>query len=141
MKSIILKRLPIVVFCLTIMSCSKAFMLEDGDALKGNKGSLLISGTVSSIEDKSPINGVEISLNDSLVCSSNAEGAYQMYLKNMEKAVELRLTANDKEGKYSSVEKVILITWSETSYDAQRMAFVVNDCDFQMERSDNQDII
>ena len=123
------------------MSCSKAFMLEDGDALKGNKGSLLISGTVSSIEDKSPINGVEISLNDSLVCSSNAEGAYQMYLKNMEKAVELRLTANDKEGKYSSVEKVILITWSETSYDAQRMAFVVNDCDFQMERSDNQDII
>lgn len=141
MKSIILKRLPIVVFCLTIMSCSKAFMLEDGDALKGNKGSLLISGTVSSIEDKSPINGVEISLNDSLVCSSNAEGAYQMYLKNMEKAVELRLTANDKEGKYSSVEKVILITWSETSYDAQRMAFVVNDCDFQMERSDSQDII
>ena len=64
-----------------------------------------------------------------------------MYLKNMENTVEFRLTANDKEGKYSSVEKVILITWSETSYDAQRMAFVVNDCDFQLEKSDNQNII
>ena len=141
MKSIMFKRLSYLVFCLTIMSCSKAFMLEDGDAAKGSKGNLFISGTVSSIEDKTPIKGVEISLNDSLVCCSNAEGIFQMYLKNMENTVEFRLTANDKEGKYSSVEKVILITWSETSYDAQRMAFVVNDCDFQLEKSDNQNII
>ncbi|MBO5420239.1 MAG: hypothetical protein J6A22_09190 [Bacteroidales bacterium] len=116
-------------------------MLEDGDALKGRKGSLYISGTVSYIEDMSPIKGVEIYVNDSLMCTSNVQGAFQMFLKNMENEVELRLTAIDNNGIYSSVDKIVLISWSETSYDSQRNAFVVNDCDFQLEKADEPDII
>ena len=46
------------------------------------------------------------------------------------------LTAEDPKGIYQSQTKQIIITWKGTSYDKKLQKYVVNDCNFQLRKTE-----
>ena len=127
---------------LTCISCGKALLLRSNDSLNGAKGNLLVTGTVSSLMDDAPIEGIEVTLTafsqrgqtelakDS--CTSGHDGVFILTLSDIQDKMVCIIKAKDREAIYESAERTIIISWSDTSFDQQTSTFIVNDCNFKL---------
>lgn len=134
---------------LTCISCGKALLFSGEDSLNGAKGNLIVTGTVSSLLDDAPIEGIEVTLTafgqkgqtelakDS--CTSDHEGVFILTLSDINDKVTCIIKTSDRDSNYESAERTIIISWSDTSFDQKTSTFIVNDCNFKL--NINPDII
>jgi hypothetical protein len=129
-----------------VLSCSMEFdsdVMESDSALKGNK--ILLSGIVAD-EDGNPLEGISIQMleylaNDetysaisSAASSTDSDGFYTIYADGHTESMQCYVRAEDLEKKYESQTKMVLITWSGPSFDSESGIFVINDCNFIMQK-------
>ena len=119
-------------------------MMESDAALKGNR--ILISGLVVD-ETGDPLEGISIQLTEypedkgrafsptnTVISSTDGKGCFTIYAEGSEEAMHCYVRADDPDGIYESQTKTILVTWSGPTYDNDAKMFVVNDCNFIMQK-------
>lgn len=126
--------LSLAAFC----SCSK----ENNDIAEG--GTIIISGSISDIGTKRPIESVKVlfsayeSHEDSALpvneqnVYTDSNGSYSIMASGFSTPVTC-VIVTEAEG-YASVRKEILVNWEGISFDRATNTFFVNDCDFHLER-------
>lgn len=134
------KLLDIMIFGLLYIaafySCSS---MTSEDMQQG--GTIMITGTVSSSDSGSPVEGVKIMFNafsqtgstepvNSQNVYTDSNGIYSIAAEDISTTVTCIITAEHPE--YISEEKEIIVNWKGISYDAMRGTFYVNDCDFYL---------
>ena len=105
-------------------------------------GTVVITGSVSDMHTKKPVEGVKIIFSafeaekTSPFATQNvytdSRGIFNLTAEDMASAERCMITADHTD--YASVTKEIIINWGGISYDADNGIFYVNDCDFHLER-------
>lgn len=111
-------------------------------SLERNGGTVIVTGSVSDIDTKEPVEGVKIIFaafeadSSSPVATQNvytdSRGIFNLRAEDISSAVRCMITADHID--YQNVTKEIIINWNSISYDADNGIFYVNDCDFHLER-------
>jgi hypothetical protein len=107
-------------------------------------GTIIITGTVSEIDTKQPVEGVKMIFTAypsdgtsvypaaALNAYTDSKGTFNIKTEGVNSAVTCRIISEHPG--YSQVTKEIIVNWSGTSYDASTGIFYVNDCDFHLEK-------
>ena len=124
--------LSMAAFC----SCS-----SDSDDTVMTGGTVMISGTVSSMDTNTPVEEVKIVFNaysdngsSSPINTQNvytdSHGTFNIIAEIISTAVTCVITT--EHGEYKSERKEIIVNWKGLSYDASHRTFFVNDCNFHI---------
>lgn len=125
--------LSLAAFC----SCSKGPEMTEG-------GIIVISGTISDMDTKQPLEGVKILFTayDSdedftlPVTEQNvytdSKGSYSIMASGFSTPVTC-VIVTEAEG-YAAVRKEVFVNWEGTSFDRVSNSFFVNECDFHLEK-------
>lgn len=146
-----MKRTLIHIFTLLLTaaiaaSCSVGMDLEVGKPGLDRQRSILISGQVmdasGNVLEDITIDFNAYSQNDaggSTVSSetvhTDSKGRFSITAEGAQEALLCTVTAQDKDGRYESQTKQIIVTWDGTSF--QDNLFVVNDCNFHLNKKGN----
>lgn len=107
---------------------------------------LVITGTVSDFNTDAPLEGIKVSFSARIQGDVKGKPLYEMnvYTDNhgtytidtdtYPTPVTCTITASDTEGTYISSVNEVEVTWSGVSFDAFSSTFIVNDCDFKLEK-------
>ncbi|MBQ7811316.1 MAG: hypothetical protein IJ394_02025 [Bacteroidales bacterium] len=138
----------ILMMLLTLSAAFSCDALVMNDAVTDSEGdmSLAITGTVSDLETDAPLEGIKISftafpkgnpggvpLQEKNVYSDN-HGTYMVEASGFSHEITILITATDTEDVYEGSVNEIDITWSGVSFDSHQEKFIVNDCDFKLEK-------
>lgn len=127
-------------------SCSVGMDMEVGKPGLDRQRSILISGQVmdasGNVLEDITIDFNAYSQNDaggSTVSSetvhTDSKGRFSITAEGAQEALLCTVTAQDKDGRYESQTKQIIVTWDGTSF--QDNLFVVNDCNFHLNKKGN----
>lgn len=135
------KLLKIFTFWLLSLAAFCSCSMEDADFAEG--GIVVISGTVSDLGTKKPLESVklvfmayesgsdsELPVNEQKVYT-DSKGTYTLMATGFSTPVTCVITT-EAEG-YAGVRKEIFVNWEGTSYDREINTFFVNECDFHLE--------
>lgn len=138
----------IIMMLLTLsaaFSCDALVMDQQTDKLKGD-GKLMISGTVSDSQTASPLEGIRISFSAFEKSAENGlplmemnvytdnHGTYTIEAEGFSEDLTCLVTATDTEGAYKGAVQEVTVTWGGVSFDMSNDTFIVNDCDFKLEK-------
>lgn len=131
------------------LSCSRA-LVDNMDV--SNKGShrIVLSGIVVDTETSEPLEDIKITFSvygkDSpsqpiLVKNvyTDDKGIYNINIETLSKKIRCTLCAESSDAEYLSASQDINILWSGTSYDQNSGTFFVNDCNFQLSRTESDE--
>lgn len=125
-------------------SCTSMDMVHSDAAIE--EGRIIITGTVSDLTDSTPIEDIRIvfeaHLHDSTLPEpvdrqteyTGSDGIYTIHASGFYDALTCTVTAEDENGIYKEASKEINVTWNGTAYDRETGTFVVNDCNFHLEK-------
>ena len=123
-----------------LLSCSEM----DGSLDLKESGTVVISGTISDIDTKQPLEAVKMdfqafdSRNDEFRPEYNqkvytdSKGFFTITASGFTSRITCIVTA-EAEG-YRKEQKEVHINWDGTSFDEETSTFYVNDCDFHLEK-------
>ena len=128
-----------------VCSCSMAFL--DGKAGAYVDGSrILITGTVSELESAQPLKDIRITFKAYAASESGAvpliaeetwskeDGVYAIAAPGHQMPLRCTIIAEDMSSAYEGQMHEISVTWSGPSYDKKHNSFIVNDCNFQLQK-------
>ena len=134
------------------LSCSAMVLLDrQEDTPKEGNLKLTVNGVVSDITSNRPLSGMKITLSayaensPSLLPDANktvftdSKGVYTIEASGFSGPVTCMVTAEspeDADVKYETVTNKVVVTWSGNSFDAESNTAYVNECNFQMRKSD-----
>lgn len=136
----------IIYILLMLLALPAAFscenMINDGTA----DYRLVITGTVSDFKTDTPLEGIKISfcaraqgdkkgkpLYEMNVYTDN-HGIYTIDTDAYPTPVTCTITATDTQNVYASSMNEVEVTWSGVSFDSFSSTFIVNDCNFKLEK-------
>ncbi|MGM9736179.1 MAG: hypothetical protein ACI3ZL_07185 [Candidatus Cryptobacteroides sp.] len=142
MKSSIFRKAAIIIsFAAVFSSCSKALLLEDySTGLNGNTGKLIIKGIISDVDTFTPIVGILVSFQcsqedfEKITEYTDERGIYTIIANGFTQSITGCITAKDPNDIYSSTSREIMVNWKGEAYDPVTSSFVVNDCNFQLQK-------
>lgn len=125
-----------------VLSCSMA--MYDGE-LPYMERTMLVTGSVSdmsgnALEDITitlkayPQDDAAASLVTSETTYTSNKGTYSIHTKGAETPLLCIITAEDMSGVYESQTQQVIISWKGMSFDEVSNMFVVNDCNFKLDR-------
>lgn len=130
----------------SFLSCSATLM--EGDVSDMKDGSrIVITGTVSDASDNYPIEDIKVVFKAYLPETSpsnpvttlteytGSNGIYTIHAEGLGAISACTLTAEDETGTYATSSTRINVTWSGTAYDKESNTFVVNGCNFHLEKA------
>lgn len=132
------------------ISCSLALLNSDEAALDGNC-TVIISGAVSDLESNSPVTGIRITFAAypenmlyplpliTKTAYSDSNGLYSVEAFGFSDVITCKVTAESVDHKALPYEKSvneILIQWSGEGFDEETMTFFVNNCNFQLKKTE-----
>lgn len=149
MKNII-RHIMLILLGTTVLSSCSAGMFDSADVETGEKGpkSVVITGLVTDAEVSKVLEDITIRFNayrqtypDQCVITDEVhtgnDGTFTIRAMYSDSDNLLCiLTAEDPEGIYHSLSKQIIVTWKGISYDKERNMYVVNDCNFQLRKTE-----
>lgn len=125
-------------------SCS-AFEEPDKD-FSSETLSFVITGTVSDFTTSVPLEGIKISVSvypaadpdgpavEEMNVYTGNNGIYTIEAEGHDDALRCVLAVSDPEDVYEEAVQEVGITWTGVSYDGFNSRFVVNDCDFKLNK-------
>lgn len=125
------------------LSCSKGLPYDSYDE---GPHTLVVSGTASDKEERTPLQNIEITLYaaESLPGGeievkttegrTDSNGSYTLSLKGFNAPISCTITAGDPDNIYGISQQELRISWSGTSFDEITGHFYVNNCDFYLEK-------
>lgn len=143
------KLLALTILAAASVSCSQAFLFDDGTTVDGDK-KIVVTGVVSDVVTNKPIQDITITFSAfaknsisvlpliSKTVQTDEDGVYIIESQGFNKPVTCTITAESTEqtaDSYKSMENKIVVTWSGNSFDPYTRTFYVNDCNFQMEKN------
>ncbi len=146
-----MKRTLIHIFILLLTaaiaaSCSVGMDLEVGKPGLDGQRNILISGQVMDASGN-VLEDITIDFNayiqndaggstvSSETVHTDSKGRFSITAAGAQEALLCTVTAQDKEGRYESQTKQIIVTWNSPSF--QDNLFVVNDCNFHLNKKGN----
>ena len=142
--------LNIIFMLLTLsaaFSCTAAFVLDDKDGIAGvGELSLRITGTVSDINTLTPLEGVKITFSAKSAASekdskdtemnvyTDNKGVYIIEAAGFHESITCTVTASDPDDVYSEASQEVEILWTGVSFDEMKEKFIVNDCNFKLDK-------
>lgn len=129
-----------------LLALSAAFSCASFTMNNGEDHRLVITGTVSDFDTDSPLEGIKVSFTANIIGDTEGKPLYQMnvYTDNhgtyiidtqaYPNPLTCTITAGDGEDVYQSSVNEVDVTWSGTAFDAFSQIFVVNDCNFKLEK-------
>ena len=122
-------------------SCSSLMPEKEGD------NRLVITGTVSDFDTDKPIKGIKVSLTARIQGDSNGKplheinvytnnhGAYTIDLTCTPVPLTCSIEAADRDKVYKNSVNNVEVTWTGTAFDSFSNMFIVNDCNFKLEKN------
>lgn len=132
----------LILAALSAISCSK----EDASLLTG-EGTVIITGIVTDIETGAVIQDIKITFDayspkgrllDTKTSYSSSDGIYSIEADGFTSMLECRLTASDEKNTYSKAEIEISVPWNGTSFNSKNGEFVINDCNFYLQKRNTE---
>lgn len=127
--------------------CSCTMAPFDIDTMVNNaEGRILITGTVSELETAQPLKNIRITFKAYPAGESGAvplitdetwskeNGVYAIAVPGHWMPLRCTIIAEDMSSAYEGQMHEISVTWSGTSYDKKHNSFIVNDCNFQLQK-------
>ena len=126
-------------------SCEAVLALDKVEAPDSDNLSLVITGTVSDFSTDGALEGIKIlfsaypkekgdkALSEMNVYTDN-HGVYRIEAAGFSEAITCTLTACDTEDLYVEATQEVEVAWSGVAFDAMNEKFVVNDCNFKLEK-------
>lgn len=130
--------LCLVVPVLALTSCSK----DDSSLLEG-EGTIIITGIVTDMATGNPLRDIKITfeaytpkgrLIETKTSYSSSDGIYGVEADGFNGIVNCIMTAEDASGVYQKAKIEINIPWKGTSFNREKGIFVVNDCNFYLDK-------
>lgn len=134
--------LIIAVSSLGFLSCT-----TDNLNLLNGDGTVIISGIVADIQTCKPLQDITISFEartpkgriiDTRTSYSSSEGIYTIEASGFSTEIECRLTAHDDDNLFSEHEIIISIPWNGPSFNPTSNRFVVNNCNFFLQKNNDR---
>lgn len=129
-----------------VLSCSTGDFVPilDNEPAYHNR-SILITGIVSDtygqpLEDITinfkayPHDQADASPISSETVYTNSKGTYSIHSDGADLQLLCTITAEDESGTYGIQTQQVIITWKGSSYDTETKIFIVNDCNFLLDR-------
>lgn len=124
------------------LSCSAGLLSEDAAALDGD-GTIMISGAVSS--DDKPLEGIKMVFEAygngpkpimTMNAYTGSDGIYSIHATGFSGPVTCTVSATDESKTYEDSKSAeINVSWQGSAYDKERNTFVVNDCNFHLNKA------
>ena len=136
----------IIYILVMLLALPAAFSCEDMNLGVNADYRLVITGTVSDFNTNAPLEGIKVSFSARIQGDTKGKplyevnvytdnrGAYTIDMDTYRTSVTCTITASDTEDIYISSANEVEVTWSGVSFDSFSSTFVVNDCDFKLER-------
>lgn len=142
MKSSIFRKITILItFAAVLCSCSKALLFDDNtNGLNGNTGKLIIKGIITDNSDFSTLEGIQVSFQcsqedfEKTTVYTDNNGIYTIIANGFTQSITGCVTAKDPDERYSSASREINVNWKGEAYDPVTSTFVVNDCNFMIQK-------
>lgn len=151
MKKILSYITALLLATTALVSCSAGDFVVNADAppasdMVTDERAIIISGIVSDITADTPLEGISVFVR--LYLQDNPEAAPifsdEAYTDNngifivrtggSYEPILCVLTIEDSEDIYESQTRQIMISWDSTSFDYESNTFVMNDCNFQLNK-------
>lgn len=125
-------------------SCEFVAMMDNSDNSVNGDGRLMITGTVSDMETRQPIEGIKVTFGAvatkaddnrtgfELTVYTDNKGTYAIEAEGFSKDIKCVLKAEDPDGVYDSSTQEVDVKWSGVAFDEHKNTFIVNDCDFKL---------
>lgn len=153
MKNYMTNIMIVLLASTALLSCSAGYEhMEDDDfppysSNAGAEKSLVINGTVLSLHDVLPLEGIKITLHaseisddddatefDKIIEYTDNRGIFTIKASGYKTPISCIITAEDPNGIYlSGKHEIPNIQW-DNSYNMQGGTWYVNDCDFHLEK-------
>ena len=129
-----------------VLSCSVEAMPQDSvTANPYQERTILVTGTVSdmngnALEDMTitmkayPYDDATSSPLTSETTYTSNKGTYSIHAKGASMQLMCMITAKDQDGVYESQTQQVIVSWKGMAFDEASNMFVVNDCNFQLNR-------
>ena len=132
---------------LMLLALPAAFSCSQFTVNEGEDHRLVITGTVSDFNTDAPLEGIKVSfiarikgdtkgkpLYEMNVYTDN-HGAYMIDMNAYPNPLTCTITAGHEDKAYKSSVNEVVVTWSGTAFDSFGQIFVVNDCNFKLEKN------
>lgn len=143
------KARTLICYMVTLLSVTTAVLSCSVDMYDAEvpyqERTMLVTGSVSDTSGN-PLEDITITLKaypqDDAAASplttetayTNNKGTYSIHAKGYETPLLCIITAEDMAGTYESKTQKVLISWKGLSFDEASNTFVVNDCNFNLNR-------
>ncbi len=143
------KARTLICYMVTLLSVTTAVLSCSVDMYDAEvpyqERTMLVTGSVSDTSGN-PLEDITITLKaypqDDAAASplttetayTNNKGTYSIHTKGYETPLLCIITAEDMAGTYESKTQQVLISWKGLSFDEASNTFVVNDCNFNLNR-------
>lgn len=136
----------IIYILLVLLALPAAFSCESMMDIGSTDYRLVITGTVSDFHSNAPLEGIKISFSACIKGDTKGKPLYEMnvYTDNhgvytidtdaYPTPVTCTITASDTKNAYRSSENEVEVSWTGVSFDTFSSTFVVNDCNFKLEK-------
>ena len=136
----------IIYISIMLLALSAAFSCSEFTINDGEDHRLVITGTVSDFNTDAPLDGIKVSFTARIKGDTNGKplyemnvytdnhGAYITDLQSYPNPLTCTITAGQEDNTYKSSDNEVDVTWSGTAFDAFGQIFVVNDCNFKLEK-------
>lgn len=133
-------------------SCSLALVNNENEALEGDH-KIVISGAVSELGTNNPLQGIKVTLQAlpanvlyplpilTLSEYTDNNGTYSISAGGFSDVITCKVTAASADPEtmsYAPASQEHHISWSGPSFDEEKLTFFVNDCNFQLAKTDAQ---
>lgn len=132
-----------ILLCAAAISLSCSGLLNEDPAALDGDGTIMICGTVSS--DDKPLEGIKMVFKayengSSPIMTMNAytgsDGIYSIHATGFSGPVTCTVSATDESKTYEDSKAAeINVSWQGSAYDKERNTFVVNDCNFHLNKA------
>lgn len=130
-----------------LLALPAAFSCESMHNDQAEDYRLVITGTVSDFVTDAPLEGIKISMSARIKGDTKGRplyemnvytdnhGAYTIDLNSYPNPLTCTITASDKDKVYESSTNEVEVKWSGVAFDSFSSMFVVNDCNFKLEKN------